>query len=103
MRTARWALRLVSGGAPGAPAARSLVDTTPLYDVTARILRAAPNGSIPGIAASLDAGRLCAVTLTASSYSTGQSVTWVQGTEGCGVRVGAAAAQGSIRCCAWIT
>ena len=86
MRTARWALRLVSGGAPGAPAARSLVDTTPLYDVTARILRAAPDGSIPGIAASLDAGRLCAVTLTASSYSTGQSVTWVQGTEGCGVR-----------------
>ena len=65
---------------------RSLVDTTPLYDVTARILRAAPDGSIPGIAASLDAGRLCAVTLTASSYSTGQSVTWVQGTEGCGVR-----------------
>ena len=86
MRTARWALRLVSGGAPGAPAARSLVDTTPLYDVTARVLRAAPDGSIPGIAASLDAGRLCAVTLTASSYSTGQSVTWVQGTEGCGVR-----------------
>jgi len=43
MRTARWALRLVSGGAPGAPAARSLVDTTPLYDVTAPILRAAPD------------------------------------------------------------
>ena len=86
MRTARWALRLVSGGSPGAPAARSLVDTTPLYDFTARVLRADPDGSIPGIAASLDAGRLCAVTLTASSYSTGQSVTWVQGTEGCGVR-----------------
>ena len=86
MRTARWALRLVSGGSPGAPAARSLVDTTPLYDFTARVLRADPDGSIPGIAASLDAGRLCAVTLTASSYSTGQSVTSVQGTEGCGVR-----------------
>jgi NTE family protein len=86
MRTARWALRLVSGGAPGAPRARSLVDTQPLYEFVCRELESAPDGTIPGIAASLNAGRLCAVSLTASSYTTGQSVTWVQGVEGCGVR-----------------
>jgi NTE family protein len=86
MRTARWGLRLVSGGAPGSPTARSLVDTRPLHEFAARELDADPDGTIPGIAASLRAGRLCAVTLTASSYTTGQSVTWVQGVEGCGVR-----------------
>ncbi len=86
VRTARWALRLVSGGAPGAPAARSLVDTRPLHAFVARELEAAADGTIPAIAASLQAARLCAVALTASSYTTGQSVTWVQGSEGCGVR-----------------
>lgn len=86
VRTARWGLRLVSGGAPGSPAARSLVDTRPLREFAARELGADPDGTIPGIAASLRAGRLCAVTLTASSYTTGQSVTWVQGVDGCGVR-----------------
>ncbi len=86
MRMTRWGLRLVSGGAPGAPAARSLVDTTPLRETVNRALTPAEDGSIPGIAASLEAGRLCAISLTASSYTTGQSVTWVQGVEGCGVR-----------------
>jgi NTE family protein len=86
MRMTRWGLRLVSGGAPGAPAARSLVDTTPLRQFVSRALMSAEDGTIPGITASLMEGRLCAVTLTASSYTTGQSVTWVQGVEGCGVR-----------------
>lgn len=86
VRTARWALRLVSGGAPGSPAARSLVDTRPLREFVAHVLEADADGTIPGIALSLEAKRLCAVTLTASSYTTGQSVTWVQGIEGCGVR-----------------
>jgi NTE family protein len=86
VRTARWALRLVSGGAPGSPAARSLVDTRPLREFVTHVLRADADGTIPGIASSLEAKRLCAVTLTASSYTTGQSVTWVQGIEGCGVR-----------------
>jgi NTE family protein len=86
MRSARWALRLVSGGTPVSPTARSLVDTTPLHEFVRRVLAPEPDGSIPGIAANLEAGRLCAVTLTASSYTTGQSITWVQGAEGCGVR-----------------
>jgi NTE family protein len=85
-RMARWGLRLMSGGAPGAPHARSLVDTTPLREYLCRTLHAEPDGTISGIARSLEAGRLVALTLTATSYSTGQSVTWVQAVDGCGVR-----------------
>ena len=85
-RMARWGLRLMSGGAPGAPHARSLVDTTPLRESLSHTLHAQADGTIPGIARSLDARRLVAMTLTATSYTTGQSVTWVQGIDGCGVR-----------------
>jgi NTE family protein len=85
-RMARWALRLMSGGAPGAPKARILVDTTPLREFLCRTLEVDEEGRFPGIARNLEAKRLCAITLTASSYSTGQSITWVQGADGCGVR-----------------
>jgi NTE family protein len=85
-RMARWALRLMSGGAPGAPRARSLVDTTPLREFLSRTLEVDDEGRFPGIERSLAAGRLYAITLTASSYSTGQSITWVQGVDGHGVR-----------------
>jgi len=84
-RVGRWGLRLVGGGFPGSPHARSLVDTSPLRELLIRTLRAAPDGVIPGIARRLDTGGLSAVALTASSYSTGQSVTWVQNMDGCGV------------------
>jgi NTE family protein len=85
-RFARWGLRLMSGGTPGAPHARSLLDTTPLRELLPRVLRTDADGVITGIADSLAAGRLCAVALTASSYTTGQSVTWNQGLADCGVR-----------------
>ena len=85
-RMARWGLRLMSGGAPGAPHARSLVDTTPLREYLSHTLHGEADGTIPGIAQSLEAGRLVALTLTSTSYTTGQSVTWVQGIDGCGVR-----------------
>ena len=84
-RVSRWGLRLVSGGVPGTPRARSLVDTAPLHDLLTRTLGRGPEGSIPGIARNLVARNLRAVALTASSYTTGQSVTWVQSVEGCGV------------------
>ena len=84
-RVARWGLRLVGGGMPGSPHARSLVNTTPLRGLLMDALNAAPDGTIPGIARRLETGALNAVALTASSYSTGQSVTWVQNAEGCGV------------------
>jgi len=84
-RVTRWGVRLVSGGAPGTPRARSLLDTSPLRELLTRTLRPDDDGRFPGIAQNLAAGRLRAVALTASSYTTGQSVTWVQSAEGCGV------------------
>ena len=84
-RVTRWGVRLVSAGAPGTPRTRSLLDTAPLRELLTRTLAPAPDGTIPGIARNLDAGTLRAIALTASSYTTGQSVTWVQGVEGCSV------------------
>ena len=74
----RWAARLISGGAFSAPAARSLVDTTPLSDLLHREL-ASPDGHIQGIEDNLCQGTLTAVALSTLDYSTGQTVTWVQG------------------------
>jgi NTE family protein len=78
-RVGRWALRLLSGGAPGAPTARSLVGTAPLRAMLVRMLEVSPDGTLPGIARNINEGRLDSIALTTSSYTTGQSVTWVQG------------------------
>lgn len=76
-RGVRWGGRLLSGGRYPLPPARSMVDTAPLRDLLSRMLQA-DHGPVTGIARNLSSGRLRAVALTASSYSTGQSVTWVQ-------------------------
>jgi len=81
-RTLRWGSRLLSAGKHPLPPARSMVDTEPLRRLLARMLDA-EGTDIPGIAKSLDAGWLRAIALTASSYTTGQSVTWVQTREDC--------------------
>ena len=75
----RWAMRLLSGGSRTTPTPRSLVDTQPFRDLLMRVLDAAPDGSLPGIDENLRAGRLKAIAITTSSYTTGQSITWVQG------------------------
>ncbi len=84
-RTARWGGRLLSGGRSPLPPARSLVDTTPLRSLLEHMLEA-KSGSIHGIARSLEDGWLRAVALTASSYTTGQSITWVQTRDDCGIQ-----------------
>lgn len=84
-RATRWGARLVSGGAPGTPRARSLLDTAPLRELLTRTLRPESDGRIAAIDRSLAAGALQAIALTASSYTTGQSVTWVQDVNGCGI------------------
>jgi len=84
-RTVRWGGRLLSGGRSGLPPARSLVDTTPLRSLLERMLDA-KTGSIQGIARSLEDGWLRAVALTASSYTTGQSITWVQTRDDFGIQ-----------------
>jgi len=76
-RTVGWGGRLLGGGRSVMPRARSLVDTAPLRSLLERMLEA-KSGGIDGITRSLEDGWLRAIALTASSYTTGQSITWVQ-------------------------
>ncbi|HET9370973.1 MAG TPA: patatin-like phospholipase family protein [Vicinamibacterales bacterium] len=82
-RAIRWAGRLASGGKSPLRPAKSLVDTQPLRELLERELHATLGGTIEGINRSLHAGWLSAFALTASSYTTGQSITWVQTREDC--------------------
>ena len=82
-RAMRWAGRLVSGGKSPLKQSKSLVDTQPLRELLARELYANSDGLIEGINQSLRSGWLSAFALTASSYTTGQSITWVQTREDC--------------------
>lgn len=72
MNSARWLLTLAGGGASLGPAVKGLVDTTPLREY----LR--PRIDFPGIEMNLRIGRLRAIGLTATCYSTGQTITFVQ-------------------------
>ena len=76
-RTLRWGGRLMAGGQPLRPPAKSFVDTDPLREMLTRELHA-EGGLLGGIPKSLQDGWLRSFALTASSYTTGQSVTWVQ-------------------------
>jgi NTE family protein len=76
-RTLRWGGRLLSAGKSPLPPAKSLVDTAPLRVLLQNMLNAHGN-IISGIDRSLEAGWLRSLALTASSYTTGQSITWVQ-------------------------
>ncbi len=73
-----WGGQLVSGGMRGPARVRGLVDTQPLRELLTEVFHAV-DGEIGGIDANLRLGRLKAVALSTSSYTTGQSVTWVQG------------------------
>ncbi len=84
-RVLRWGGRLLSGGKYPLPPARSMVDTAPLRELLEQLLEADGDG-IPGISRSLHAGWLRAIALTASSYTTGQSITWVQTRDDCGIQ-----------------
>ena len=71
--SARWLLTLIGGGTSLGPSVQGLVDTTPLRDyLTPRI-------DFPGIEMNVRTGRLQAVGLTATCYSTGETITFVQG------------------------
>ncbi len=77
-RVLRTGAKLSSGGAMRERRPYSLVDTSPLrrfLDVSLH----ADDGALTGIEQNLALGRLRALAITASSYSTGQSVTFVQG------------------------
>jgi NTE family protein len=69
--------QLVAGGA-SSPRIRGMVDTNPLRDLLLEAL--APVGEqLAGIDYNLDRGVLSSVAISTTSYTTGQSVTWVQG------------------------
>ncbi|MCL7926224.1 MAG: patatin-like phospholipase family protein [marine benthic group bacterium] len=70
------ALNLGSGGSRLAPGVRGLVDTSPLERTLARVL------SPQRIAENIDTGRLHAVAVSATSYASGRTVTFVQAAEG---------------------
>lgn len=73
----RWAAQLVGGG--NAPTkTRGLVETEPLRRYLTEVLHAV-DGELTGVDYNLSTGRLKAIALSTSSYTTGQSVTWVQG------------------------
>ncbi len=76
-----WGLRLVSGGRIVHPPTRGLVDTAPLRQLLERELKPTSDGEIPGIARNLQSGRLSALAIITSSYTTGRSVAWVEGRE----------------------
>ncbi len=76
-RVLRWGIRLVSGGQHTVARPPSLLDTTPLREFLCGLL-CAPDGTLRGIERNLEAGELRALAITASSYGTEQSVTWVQ-------------------------
>lgn len=77
----RWGTRLVSGGSAHAPNVRGLVDTAPLRTLLESVLGVSGNEPIPGIEENIRKGRLDAVAFVTTSYSTGQTVVWVQGRE----------------------
>ena len=74
----RWVFQLLSGGVGGAVRVQGLVDTTPLRNFLSEVLHAV-DGELTGIQYNLAVGRLKAIALSTSSYTTGQSVTWIQG------------------------
>jgi NTE family protein len=80
VNTLRWGLQLISGGLLGRPRIKSLMDTSPLRHLLESALDAR-GGIIPGIEANVASGRLRAVAVSTSSYTTGRSVTWIQGAE----------------------
>ncbi len=75
-----WGARLLMGRASQAIHLKSLVDTTPLMEMMKANLKTR-HGELIGIPENIHSGRLRAIAITASSYSTGRSVTWIQGRE----------------------
>ncbi len=74
----RWVFQLLSGGVGGGVRVRGLVDTTPLRNYLSEVLHTV-DGELTGIQYNLTLGRIKAVALSSSSYTTGQSLTWIQG------------------------
>lgn len=73
----RSGTQLVAGGTT-APRVQGMVDTEPLRQMLTEVL-APVDDELLGIDYNLDRGVLNAVAISTTNYTTGQSVTWVQG------------------------
>jgi len=80
MNVINWVRQLSSGGIGGHRLVRGLVDTQPLQSYLTEVLHAV-DGELTGVQYNLDRERLRAVAISGTSYSTGQSVTWIQGND----------------------
>jgi NTE family protein len=78
MNVVNWLRQLASGGIGRPRLVRGLVDTQPLRAFLTEVLHAV-DGELTGIQYNLDRGHLAAAAISTTSYSTGQSVTWIQG------------------------
>ena len=78
LRWVRWAARLGSGAPLLGPEIRGLVDTQPLR-ATMHRASAVVDGEIIGIGRNLERDRLKAIAMITLNYTTGQTITWVQG------------------------
>lgn len=74
----RWMWQLGSGGTTGPSQVRGMVDTSPLAEHLHDVLHAI-DGELTGVRYNLERGRLRALAISTTSYSTGNSVTWLQG------------------------
>jgi NTE family protein len=74
----RTGAKLVSGGLMTKAHTNALVDTSPLHALLQERM-GGPDGRLRGVAANVASGALRALAITTSSYSTGQSITWVEG------------------------
>lgn len=73
----RWGLQLAGGGLRE-NRVRGLLDTAPLHELLTESL-ATVDGELTGIDYNLHRGTLRAVAIGTTSYSTGQTIIWVQG------------------------
>jgi NTE family protein len=77
-RALRIGCQLAFGSPPGVRKLNGMVDTDPLRRFLHEALDSR-DGSLPGIARNIEAGRLKAVALAALSYGTGNTITFYQG------------------------
>ncbi|MEX2584361.1 MAG: patatin-like phospholipase family protein [Gemmatimonadota bacterium] len=73
----RSAMQLLAGGTT-TPRIRGMVDTEPLGDLLSEAM-APIEGELTGIQYNLNRGVLSALAISTTSYTTGQSITWLQG------------------------
>ncbi|MDX1421280.1 MAG: patatin-like phospholipase family protein [Rubricoccaceae bacterium] len=74
----RWGQRLLGGGAPASRRERGFLNVEPLRQLLRDELGCG-EGPLGGVAENIANQRLDAFALTTTSYTTGQSITWVQG------------------------